>query len=226
VKKTSRPRKTRKEKILAEKRKIERELAKLDELEIQLEEENKKLFKRADRLLGVEAALKATACTALGIAILSTIIAGLGNIVNYGQREEKEKQAIYEYLNSDEYAEIKADKIDEYYQEFANGEKTTNEMVDKVNNLNSLEFVKENYSQNFQDKLDVVEDEFKEATHTAAMLANTAVVGYLASGVMGLSGLGVEKRRKKVEKKDDHTRAKIFKVGVDKQLKEEELLKY
>ncbi|MBQ8792272.1 MAG: hypothetical protein IJZ62_01480 [Clostridia bacterium] len=222
MKQTARERKTRKEKIDTEKRKIEKELAELDKLEKQLKEEQVKLYNKQDRLHLAEGILKMTSALSLAITGAMVFTLGLGNAISHVDKENDIDDAIYEYMDSAEYEEIKAGCIKEYYHDYENGQISTNEFVDKVEDLDSFDYVKEHYLQ--EEQKAIGEKREQERLDAAYPYANVAVVSAILTGTTFLAGKIVEKKGKQAEKEHDATRGKELQLSNKITKKKEELL--
>jgi len=217
MKQTERKRKTRKEKERSEIRKIEREIEKLSLLNDELMKKHNKNYKTEDKLLHAEAILKSTALVSFVVSVASIFTLGIRCIAYENEIATKIDKKVVEYMDSQEYEEIKAGYIHKYYDDYTNGEISTKEFENKVKELNSSEFIEDSF---LQKDIKEIQEECSKSKNKFVDRVWPAIYGSLALGGSTLvAGDVVQKKRSKSYRESD----KIYNQIKKNQLRIEEM---
>ncbi|MBQ8908771.1 MAG: hypothetical protein IJY90_00565 [Clostridia bacterium] len=221
MKQTARPRKTRKEKERAEIRRLEREIARLEEMQNQLECEEEKYIRMSKKFDNESGYLKITAYLTLAAAGVVAFAVGALKAGDDVAKKDQINHAIYEYMDSEEYKEIKSGRIEQYYQYYTEGKISTDQFTEKVGELDSMTYVKENYQQNIK-KLDEIEDEYSKKSYSA--LTCTAMASLAVSGLAAVGATAYEQKRKKAYHKFAESQTKQDEISDKIEEKERQIL--
>lgn len=216
-------RKTKAQKIKTEQRKaknkIKEEISAIEKEIADLDQEIIKAGKKENRLGRLSGFLKSTAIVSLvcgGVSLL-TVLIGCGFAINNFSNEEKEVDAI---VSTEEYQGFKKEMVGKYVAEYEGGKISSGELSEKIENLDSAEFVKENHS---TEKLDKISKDGEDILNTVIGAQVGVILSY---GVLGGTFVGDKIAMKKEDNAYEH-KSKLdrnkFNLEYKKKRKETEL---